>query len=228
MMSMRILSPVPAALCLAMAASHLGCSSNLPSPTQLSSSRPLVTSPPTIVALSEGVGSSEGGAGFQLTGTGFQTGVRLTFGTVPTPVTLFQNTLYGLTPPHEPGTVDLVVTNTDRQTATLPGAYQFVLPATLDFTGDWDGGAGTEGEVPLRFSIRQNQLISLACGGVAYGPPVHPLTISTPPRVIDGQFSLTTDEGTVTGRIASETQAIGSLDVPLCTKAAMDWYVARK
>jgi IPT/TIG domain-containing protein len=223
-MSMRFLSSVPAALCLAMAASHLGCTSNPVGPPP----PPPPPVPLTLAALSEAVGSSDGGAGFQLPGNGFQAGVRLTFGTVPTPVTLFQNTLYGLTPPHEPGTADLIVTNPDGQTATLPGAYQFVLPATLDFTGDWDGGAGTEGEVPLRFSIRQNQVISLACGGVAYGPPAHAVALSAPPPVVEGRFSVTTDEGGITGRIVSPTQAIGSLDVPFCAKGAMDFFVTRK
>jgi nitrogen regulatory protein PII len=188
----------------------------------------VAVSPPIVERIEEGVGSTAGGAPFRISGTGFQTHPTLTFGTVPVQVTLFQNSLFGLTPPHEAGTVDLVVTNADGQTGTLTGGYVFVQPGSLDFNGEWEGGAGSEGEVPLTFSIRGNRLIALACGGVAYGPPAHTVPVVSTAAVVDGQFSLTADDGTVTGRIVSPGQATGTLEVAVCPTGITYWYATKK
>jgi len=179
----------------------------------------LYIAPPTIASISGSPASTDGGASFTITGSGLQSGNTVMFGTVPVQGFVYQGILYGTTPPHAAGTVDLLVTNSVGGTTTLAGGYVFVPRASLDFNGDWVGGAGNEGEVPLQFSIRDNRLVALACGGVSL--PVLP----TP--VVDGQFSLTSESGTIAGRIISADQAIGTLDVPAC-HAPSSWWVSKK
>jgi hypothetical protein len=146
----------------------------------------------------------------------------VTFDTAQVPGYVYQGVLYGVTPPHDAGTVDLVVTNVNGGTTTVAAGYVFVPPASLDFNGDWEGGAGYE------FSIRDNRLVALACGGVAYGPAANPVPLLPTPEIVDGQFSLASESGTITGRIVSGDQAIGRLDIKGCQANFWEWSAWKK
>ena len=84
---------------------------------------------PTIVSLDATSGPVRGGDVVVLTGSGFFTGVVVTFGGVPgTDVAVLDSTstrLRVVTPAHAAGPVDVVVTNADGRSATLPAAYVF-------------------------------------------------------------------------------------------------------
>lgn len=89
---------------------------------------------PTVASISPASGTRTGGASVTLTGTGFASGVAVVFGGVAAAVTLVDAThIIVTTPAHASGTVEVVVTNLDMQSATMDAAYTFgvvrVLPA---------------------------------------------------------------------------------------------------
>jgi plastocyanin len=81
-------------------------------------------------SVSPSTGSSEGGTVVLITGGGFAEGVQVSFGTVPAAAVTFFDaaTIQATTSPSAQGTVDVVVTNPDGQSAVLPGAFTFGAP----------------------------------------------------------------------------------------------------
>ena len=47
--------------------------------------------------------------------------------------------IFVTTPSHALGSVDVMVTNVDKQNAVAIGAYTFVAPESFDVDGDWRG-----------------------------------------------------------------------------------------
>ncbi|QRO02119.1 IPT/TIG domain-containing protein [Archangium violaceum] len=82
---------------------------------------------PTLVGLSPGSGSGNGGTMVTLSGSGFVPGARVTFGGVAAPVVevASPSSLTATTPAHAAGRVDVTVTNPDGQGATLSGAFTY-------------------------------------------------------------------------------------------------------
>jgi glucose/sorbosone dehydrogenase/IPT/TIG domain-containing protein len=84
---------------------------------------------PTLASIDPASGPERGGDVVVLTGSGFFTGVAVTFGGVPgTDVAVLDSTstrLRVVTPAHAAGTVDVVVTNANGRSATLPAGYAF-------------------------------------------------------------------------------------------------------
>jgi glucose/arabinose dehydrogenase len=84
---------------------------------------------PTIVSIDTASGSTRGGTSVVITGTGFLTGVTVSFGGVEAPSASILDSsgtrLLVETPAHAAGAVEVVVTNTDERRASLPGAYVF-------------------------------------------------------------------------------------------------------
>ena len=84
---------------------------------------------PTLLSVDSASGPVRGGEVVVLTGSGFFTGVVVTFGGVPgTDIAVLDSTstrLSVVTPAHAAGTVDVVVTNADGRSATLSGGYGF-------------------------------------------------------------------------------------------------------
>jgi hypothetical protein len=90
-----------------------------------------VTNPaPTITGIAPTSGSDAGGTAVTITGTGFLAGATVKFGgTAATNVSVVSATsITATTPAHASGAVDVVVTNTDSKSATLPQAFTFDLP----------------------------------------------------------------------------------------------------
>lgn len=83
-------------------------------------------------------GSTAGGTAVTVTGTGFMSGVTVTFGgaaaTAVYPVTPTTITLS--VPAHALGVVDVVVTSADGRVATLSGGFTYVTRPALTFTDD--------------------------------------------------------------------------------------------
>lgn len=79
---------------------------------------------PTVSAFSPATGPPAGGTSFTVTGTNFGTGATVKIGGAAATVTnVTATSIAGKTPAHATGTVDVVVTNPDVQSATLSGGY---------------------------------------------------------------------------------------------------------
>ncbi|HSY52214.1 MAG TPA: IPT/TIG domain-containing protein [Thermoanaerobaculia bacterium] len=89
------------------------------------------TPAPTVSGIAPTTGSQSGGTVVTITGTGFLSGATVKFGGTPaTSVTVESSTSINATAPaHAPGKVDVVVTNSDNQSATLTQAFTYALPA---------------------------------------------------------------------------------------------------
>jgi Domain of unknown function (DUF1929)/IPT/TIG domain len=83
--------------------------------------------PPTVTSLNPNTGPTAGGNGLTITGTGFQAGATVSLGgTAATGVTVASSTsIVATAPAHAAGAVDVVITNPDGQSGTLPGGYSY-------------------------------------------------------------------------------------------------------
>jgi hypothetical protein len=88
------------------------------------------TPAPTIDAISNPGGYTTGGYDLSLTGTGFIDGATVTMGGVAgSRVSVTSSTQITFTAPaHDPGVVDVVLTNPDSQSAALANAFEYVQP----------------------------------------------------------------------------------------------------
>ncbi|HXA16462.1 MAG TPA: IPT/TIG domain-containing protein [Thermoanaerobaculia bacterium] len=86
---------------------------------------------PTVTSIAPTTGSPSGGTAVTITGTGFLTGATVKFGgTLATNVSVVSATsITATTPAHAGGKVDVVVTNSDSQSATLAQSFTYALPA---------------------------------------------------------------------------------------------------
>ncbi|MHB8735598.1 MAG: IPT/TIG domain-containing protein, partial [Terriglobales bacterium] len=82
---------------------------------------------PTVTAISPTSGPTTGGSPVTITGTGFQTGATVKFGTAPATGCAVVNstTITCTTPPGSAGTVTVTVTNPDSQMGALAGVYTY-------------------------------------------------------------------------------------------------------
>ena len=205
----------------------LGCDRITRSPTQPTaptqpppdSNRP--GSPPSVTSMSPEVGSIDG-TYFKITGAGFVV-PRVTLGGVlinqsysPDPTTIHVTTAA-----HVAGTFDVVVTNRDGQSATAPGGFTYAAPESFEVDGAWEGGADSNYETLLRFTIQNNALTSVSCGTSAT------VTFSSPVPIIHGAFSGTGDDRTsISGRLLSSNNAIGTVSMPSCF--GYPWFATRQ
>jgi hypothetical protein len=85
---------------------------------------------PTIASILPVSGSIAGGTVVTISGTGFLANPTVKFGGVAaTNVTATPTSITATTPAHGAGKVDVLVTNTDAQSATLAQAFTYALPA---------------------------------------------------------------------------------------------------
>jgi len=158
---------------------------------------------PRINRVSVGSGSTEGGAPLVVSGHEFFPGTTLTIDGVLTPGRVGSEAegwsgsfIEFTTPPHAPGRVEIVVTNPDGQSDRVPDGYEYVLPESLEFNGDWWSISGDwDWDLPetLRFKIQNSIVVSVACEGKE-------LTYSPRPSVERGAFTvLLSGGGSLTG-----------------------------
>ena len=90
---------------------------------------------PTLVSVEPASGSTRGGESVVVTGANFVSGVTVLFGGVlATSVAILDSNgtrLRVTVPAHAAGRVDIVVSNPDGRTATLPGGYAYVAPVRV-------------------------------------------------------------------------------------------------
>lgn len=171
--------------------------------------------PPVITGINPNVGTTGGETWFEITGTGFLEGAVVTIGRQPQEIEMQGTSIYVYTPEHAAGSVDVVVTNPDTQSATIVGGYTFVPPGSMDFNGTWLGyaTAGSGFRQPLEFTIQGNVLIGVSCGGRS------DIVLSPWPPVSAGQFSFRGTGGAINGGILSPAYSEGWIDIPPCPNA---------
>jgi hypothetical protein len=176
--------------------------------------------------------STHGGTAVTITGSGFQTGATVTLGEIRHNRECREHTTIRVTTsPHDPGPVEISVTNPDGRAVTFTGGYSYALPQSFNFNGSWQGYAlahpdahgrssPQHSDMEMRFTIENNRLTNLTCGGMT-------LAFSSPPSVMDGAFSHAGDDDVmITGRIVADTSAVGTVNTGGCP--ATRWTAARR
>ena len=176
---------------------------------------------PTVTAMTPRVGSTRGGAWARITGADFQSAATVRLGDAPITATVLDSvTIAVLTPAHATGIVDVIVTNPGGLATKLAGGYTYQPPETFDINGDWVAHVGPDFELDMRFTIRNNVLVSLSCN---MSPP---LPLAAALSLSSGEFAVQNDDGlTISGRLVSPVNAAGTInvpDVPEC-RAARWW-----
>jgi hypothetical protein len=132
---------------------------------------------------------------------------------------------YTEAPAHAVGTADLIVTNPDGQFQRVAAAYTYGAEDAFDMNGVWTGFTVNATDTGVEFEIQGNMLVRAVC---AYDAAV-PFVFSILPRVQNGGFSLIADDGaTLTGKIVSESEIVGTINFPACHDALLPWRVSRK
>jgi hypothetical protein len=165
-----------------------------------------------VIGITPNVGSDRGGSWGTITGTDFIAGAIVMLGSSRVYSTVENSTSIKFSPTaaHAPGSVDVVVTNPGGRKDTLARGYTFAPQDTFDFNGEWNVQSGSEFEIPMRFTIRQNRITSVSCNGVA-------VALLATPEVRGPEFSLGGDAGvTMTGTLVSPVSAVGTIDVAPC------------
>ena len=171
---------------------------------------------PGITAIAPHVSSTRGGAWATITGIDFQAGatVRLGDTTISSWTRDSTTILISGTAAHAAGTIDVIVTNPGGLEARLSGGYTYESPESFDFNGDWVAYAGPDYETSMRFTVRNNVLVSVSCGTSG------PLTFAPAPSVRTDEFSFLGDDGVaISGRLVSPVNAVGTINVPACPAA---------
>jgi IPT/TIG domain len=210
-----------------------GCSQStgLPAaPSQSTATSALPKAAPHVTDIVPSVGSAGGGATLKLVGTGFMPGMVVAFdgikvtGRFDSRDTSF-TTFYTETPAHSTSVVDLVVTNPDGQSEQRPGAYTYAPQESFDLNGVWSGFSLNGTDTAVAFVIESNRLVSASC---AYDV-LMPFPFSEVPSVRDGEFSAIADGGaTMSGRIVSASEILGTISFSPCTKTPLPWRVNRR
>jgi hypothetical protein len=176
---------------------------------------------PSIAGLSPDTGSTGGSTPLKITGSGFQPGaVVFIDGIAISAFVLDHRTIFACAPPHDAGQVDVVVVNPDGLSDWAIKAYTFVPPQLFDFNGEWIGVAGSEHQMEVRFTIRNNELASVTCGNSGL------ITFSPAPRVEYGVFTVARPDGVgISGRIVSASEAVGTINIEPCPYT--NWIATR-
>jgi len=177
-----------------------------------------------VIAVAPTIGSTGGWGVIVITGSGFQSGSVFTVGGVISTVlsdTGDHSSQRVIAPPHAEGPVDVVVTDPNGGVGRLNAGYTYTPPGSMEVNGDWEGDV--EGSVArtIRFSVRNNTVVSVVCGTsgtLALDPPV---------VLSDGTFSFVGADGsTLTGEFFSPIEAFGRIDISACSKTI--WYAAKR
>ena len=98
----------------------------------------------TVSSVAPNTGGTGGGMSVNVTGTGFLSGASVTFGGVAASAVTVQNSslLSATVPAHALGNVDVSVTNSNGESATLSGGFSYVPPSVLsiNFVGGGPDG----------------------------------------------------------------------------------------
>jgi plastocyanin len=145
---------------------------------------------PAITSIAPTSGSNAGGTAVTITGTGFLSGATVKFGaTSATNVNVTSTSITATTPAHAIGKVDVVVTNSDSQSATLTQGFTYALPAPTitnisPATGPTSGGTqititGTNFQIGATMKIGASQATEInvvSATSITARTPLGPVT----------------------------------------------------
>ena len=124
-------------------------------------------------------------------------------------------TIYLWTPAHAPGQVEVAVSNQDGERSVVPGGFTFVAPESLDLAGTWVGCAGDHCHLSFGFTIEKGLLTSVSCDGTSY-------TFTAPPSTRSGQFAVSEQGVTLSGKFFSDNYALGTVKFGPCCSSRPD------
>ena len=167
---------------------------------------------PTITAIAPNVVSTAGTWG-TITGTQFQPGTTVKIGDAEVMAVFRDSTTiqFANSGAHAPGSVDVTVTNPGGLAATLARSYTYTTVDAFDGNGEWIGHSDARNNyvTEMRFTIRNNELVTLSCGT----PVTMPITLSAE----KGSFSFGGAGGvTLSGNLVSTTTSSGEVNAPGC------------
>jgi len=166
---------------------------------------------PTVTSISPNTGTVNGGMPVTITGTGFLAGATVSMGgTAATNVVVGSSgSITAMTPAHAAGAVNVVITNSDAKSGTLPNGYTYVGPADFTMTASAlspttvaVGGTATS-TVSITPLNGFDGTVSLSCSSIV--PAV------TPPPTCAFAPSSVTGSGTSTLTVRTTAAAQGSL-----------------
>jgi hypothetical protein len=168
-------------------------------------------------AISPAAGPSSGATAVAITGTSFENGANVRFGTAGAMgVTWYDATrLTAVTPPASAGLADLTVTNPSGLGGTLPGAFHFVDPPSLTGASDSRGPAAG-GETVTISGANLVEIVDVTFGGAQAtitGSDGSSLTVLTPAHAA-GTASVMV---TTAGGSATLAGAYTFIDAPVVT-----------
>ncbi len=170
------------------------------------------------------IGSTSGNGIIRITGSGFQSGaVVMLDGVTATIFELGDHTSRAvIAPPHSAGEVDVVVRGPKGDLARLISGYRYVSGGALDIDGDWTGDVEGFPPIPkIQFTVRNNTVTSLSCGGSAA------LALVPAAPIIDGRFAYTWPDSTsVDGEFLSPIESFGNINTAACKQTI--WYGAKR
>jgi hypothetical protein len=143
-----------------------------------------VAPPPTLSSVSPTSGTTAGGTAVNVTGQNFASGATVAFGgTAATSVVVLNATqITANTPAHAQGSVNVVVTNTDGQSATLTSGFTFGARAPTVSSASPTTGRTSGGTV---VTLNGNNFVSGA--GVTFGGvPATSVSVMSPTRIAAG------------------------------------------
>ena len=191
-------------------------------PTPVSSIAP----PPTVLAISPTFGPITGGTTVTITGIDFVNGAKVTIGGNAATVVTFGSALTSITvitPSGTAGTQNVVVTNPDGQSGTLPDAFTYITPTTTVTISPTTTLVPTQTPTPTYYNIVSNTIfntndISYANTDINYN--ITPSTTVTPTSTPSPTARVTTTPmpirvstnwGIIGGSIAGGIAIIGLL-----------------
>jgi hypothetical protein len=176
---------------------------------------------PTVATIAPATASTSGGAWGTITGSQFQPGAAVRLGTDLTQSrVLGDSTIEFWSRGHVPGVVDVMVTNPGGLSSSLSAGFMFAPPESFDFSGEWVAHAGSDYEESMHFTIRNDLLVSLACGSS------EAIMLAPPPVIKGAAFLFRGDNGmSIEGHMVSSQEASGAINVPGC--AATFWWAEK-
>ena len=181
---------------------------------------------PTVSSIAPNSGTTSGGDGVSIAGTGFLAGATVKLGgTAATNVTVVSDTsITATTPAHAAGAVNVVVTNTDGRSGTAANAFTYISSLGLAVPpGDPSSITVTAGQsADYTLSIGDAGTSGTASLSCSMSPTPKGATCSVPANVT---FT-STDSSTFTVSVTTTSSAIAALRPSASPRAPWSWTLA--
>ncbi|MBI3073268.1 MAG: IPT/TIG domain-containing protein [Deltaproteobacteria bacterium] len=179
--------------------------------------------PPDLVSIAPDRGPDSGGTAITLTGTGFRPGVKVYFGPLlaPTTVWVTSTQITTMTPAHIEGYENVRVENADGQSDTLVNGFYFVGPPSITSVTPSRGPTSGGQMVTI---VGKNFLAgaSVTFGGtpavvMSVSPDLTTIVVTTPARGSAGFVNVTVTNPAPDGRSGTKTNAYEYYLAPVVT-----------